>query len=80
MTYLVKLTEGNSEGNYNIYYNNITPGVSNLMTVAGTSDLATNITLVQLLQGIEVTAPVVPTKVIVYGIECDTAIELTFTT
>lgn len=80
MTYLVKLTEGNSQGNYNIYYNDITPGVSNLMTVAETSNYASNITLAQLLQGIEVTAPIVPTKVIVYGIECDVAIELTFTT
>lgn len=79
MTYFVKLTEGNSSGNYNIYYDSITPGTSNLMTLVATNTPATNVTLVQLLQGVEVSSPVVPNKVIVYGIECDVALNLTFT-
>jgi hypothetical protein len=79
MTYFVKLTEGNSSGNYNIYYDSITPGTSNLMTLVATNTLATNVTLGQLLQGVEVSSPVVPNKVIVYGIECDVALNLTFT-
>lgn len=80
MTYFVKLTEGNSSGNYNIYYDSITPGNSNLMTLVTTNTLATNVTLEQLLQGVEVSSPVVPNKVIVYGIECDVALNLNFST
>jgi hypothetical protein len=79
MTYFVKLTEGNSSGNYNIYYDSITPGNSNLMTLVATNTLASNVTLEQLLQGVEVSSPVVPNKVIVYGVECDVALNLTFT-
>jgi len=75
MTYFVKLTEGNSSGNYNIYYNNITPGTSNLMKIVPTDDWAEDISLDDLLNGVTVSAPVIPTKIIVYGVECNNAIE-----
>jgi len=67
--FTVQLTEGNSEGNYNVYYNQV--GNSYFATATTTNQLTSNLTFSTLSNGINIAIPNDATSIIILGLSCN---------
>jgi hypothetical protein len=77
VTYTVQLILGNSEGDYNIYYNNNVP--NSIATLVSTGQPAINVDYGSLLLGVDVTVPDNATSIIVVGLACNNISTTTIT-
>jgi hypothetical protein len=66
----ISITGGTSQGPYTIYYNTVVNG--NVVNQYPSNNLATGITLSQLLSGVEVVTPNNATSIIIYNQKCNT--------
>jgi hypothetical protein len=67
--FTVQLTAGNSEGNYNVYYNQI--GNSYFATATTTNQITSNLTYSTLSGGIDIAIPNNATSIIILGLSCN---------
>jgi hypothetical protein len=67
--FTVQLTEGNSEGNYDVYYNQV--GNSYFATATTTNELTRNLTFGVLSNGINIAIPNEATSIIILGLSCN---------
>jgi len=69
----IQLTQGNSEGTYSVYYNQVDN--SFFATAVTTNQLATNLSLSTMLTGLQVAIPDSATKIIIFGSVCKNVLE-----
>jgi hypothetical protein len=67
--FTVQLTQGNSEGNYNVYYNQV--GNSYFATATTTNQLTSNLTFSTLSNGINIAIPNDATSIVILGLSCN---------